>query len=60
MSTLGLVVAVACILLPGVLMIAALLLIARRHRRRPDASAEGQTPGSQLDAPPPAPPWPLA
>ena len=58
-----LLVAAVCILLPGALIVLAIAASLRSMNRAADAEREtrqGQTPGSQLDSPPPAPPWPLA
>lgn len=63
-TALGLLLVAFLILLPGVLLVVAGVLLVRDLRAgagyRGDAARQGQTPGSQLDSPPPSPPWPLA
>lgn len=66
-NALGVLLVAALILLPGVLLVVAAVLLVRELRQDraaaedADAAQQGQTPGSQLDSPPPpSPPWPLA
>lgn len=65
-TALGLLLVGVLILLPGGLLVVAAVLLVRELRQdraaanEADVAQQGQTPGSQLDSPPPAPPWPLA